>query len=192
MSYFNPALIINSYTQGCQIWSAVSASSILIEYSNTCLTDNFEHIIISTDRFFWNCPHHFEDFEIQYSFTSAPISTNLISFSLGAAPTLDSWNWLELNTASVEIILPINQYMMMRMTRMMMMRRRRKRREGDISQREVCAKPAERLNKQHLTTRITRSLDDDKEELSSLMIMIRLQTISYDQDLWISWWSWPW
>ena len=64
---------------------------------------------------------------------------------------------------------------------MMMMMMRGMRREGDISQREVCAKPAERLNKQHLTTRITGSLDDDdKEELSSLMIVIRirLQTIS--------------
>ena len=63
----------------------------------------------------------------------------------------------------------------------MMMMMRGMRREGDISQREVCAKPAERLNKQHLTTRITRSLDDDKEEeLSSLMIMImiKLRTIS--------------
>ena len=74
----------------------------------------------------------------------------------------------------------IMSMMVMTRRRMMVMMMRGMMREGDISQREVCAKPAERLNKQHLTTRITGSLDDDKEELLSLMIiiMIRLGTIS--------------
>ena len=188
MPYFNPALLIKIHSQGCQIWSTVSASSILIEYSNTCLTDNFEHIIISTDRFFWNCPHHFEDFEIQYSFTSAPISTNLISFSLGAAPTLDSWNWLELNTASVEIILPINQYMMMRMTGMMMMMMRREgERETSVSERFVQNLPRDWTN----NIWPPGSLD---------LLMIKKNyhhwwswsLSGYKQYLTNSWWSWPW
>ena len=81
-------LIIVNF-QGCQILSAVmSASNILIEYSNTCLADHFEYLLIL-------CEHHFLKTKIfttsSNGFWSSiflhirPISTNLISFSLGAS-----------------------------------------------------------------------------------------------------------
>ena len=62
---FQSCLIINIYSQGCQIWSAVSASSILIEYIqihvwltilNTSLsqqTDSFKGIFVKLSSSFW-------------------------------------------------------------------------------------------------------------------------------------------
>ena len=49
--------------------------------------------------------HHHLDFEIQYSFTSGPISTNLISFSLGAS----HFRQLELVILIITRIISINQ-----------------------------------------------------------------------------------